>query len=304
MAAAHATSSNKDLIFRGNRFTLAVEFGVAERLMSEDAAEQYAARFHETGRAGLVLVCDHASRFIPARYHNLGLSGADLERHVAWDIGALALARRLASALDAPLVHPTASRLIIDTNRDPLRAPDAIPAVSEGTPIPGNADVGAAERAHRISTIYEPFHALVAETLARQRARAGTVAVVAIHSFTPVYHGRARPWDVGVIVGDRSGLAEALIAALRADRALTIGVNEPYAPDDGVYHTLQRHGVAHGLATAMIEVRQDHLTTEAGQRLWAARLGAALGSCVHALARSAPPTEASGALGLGSEVKN
>jgi predicted N-formylglutamate amidohydrolase len=252
--------------------------------LGEKSEERYAARFNENGNAGLVLVCDHASSHMPARYGTLGLAAADLDLHIAWDIGALAVARGVATALDAPLVHPTASRLIIDCNRDPATAPDSVPAASEGRPVPGNMAIAAEDRAHRIATIYEPFHALVNDAVARQRARASRIALVAIHSFTPVYYGQTRPWDVGIIIGDRSGLGEGLIAALRASNNLTIGVNEPYSPNDGVYHTLERHGAANALPTAMIEVRQDHLATEAGQAEWAARLSEALRESVEGLA--------------------
>ena len=255
-----------------------------EHPLAEPPKEQYAACFNEDGGAALVLVCDHASRFMPESYRDLGLSGADLERHIAWDIGALAVAQSIATTLDAPLVHPTASRLIIDCNRDPATTPDSIPPVSEDTIIPGNAAISAADRAQRIATIYEPFHALVDATMARQRARAGKIALIAIHSFTPVYHGEPRPWDIGVIIGDKSGFGERLVSLLKAQAGLTVGINEPYSPDDRVYHTLERHGVAHDLPTAMIEVRQDHLAGESGQRAWAARLSEALRQIVEALA--------------------
>ncbi len=242
--------------------------------------KKYVACFNEDGKAPLVLVCDHASNHVPVEYSDLGLSKADLERHIAWDVGAFGVARAIAASLDAPLVYPTASRLILDCNRDPQTAADSMPHRSEDTIIPANAAISEEDRARRIATIYEPFHALADETVARQRARAGTPALVAIHSFTPIYHGHKRPWDIGVIIGDRSGLAEKLLEGLRADPSRVVGVNEPYSADDNVYHTLERHGIAHGLPTAMIEVRQDHIAHEAGQAAWAARLSGILRDCV------------------------
>ncbi|MET0547363.1 MAG: N-formylglutamate amidohydrolase [Caulobacterales bacterium] len=209
---------------------------------------------------------------IPPEYANLGLPAADLHRHIALDIGALGLSRRISEALDAPLIYSLASRLVIDCNRDPATASDAIPAISEDTLIPGNAAVSAEDKARRIATIYEPYHALAAQAVERQSARSGKIAVVAMHSFTPVYRGVVRPWDIGVILSDKSGLSERIIEVLRAAPGLNVGINQPYSVEDNLNHTLERHGMAHGFASAMIEVRQDHIAEEAGQAVWAAHL--------------------------------
>jgi predicted N-formylglutamate amidohydrolase len=226
---------------------------------------------NRVGRGPIVLLCEHASRDIPSAYAGLGLADSDLGRHIAWDIGALGLSVHLSSMLDAPLAHATYSRLLLDLNRAP-EALDSIVIESEGTRVPGNIDLDPAQRELRRLRIYEPFHAEV-DTLLDQRAALGiSTAVVSIHSFTPRYHGVDRPWHVGVIARKDRRLAEGLLQALRAETGLCVGDNEPYGPQDGVYHSLGRHGEQRGLPGAMIEVRQDLLDDDASRLRWAQTL--------------------------------
>lgn len=235
------------------------------------------------GRGAAVLVCEHASHFIPPAYAGLGLGPADQVRHIGWDIGALGLARELAALLDAPLVHATYSRLMLDLNR-PVDASDSIVVHSEDTRIPGNAGLSAAERELRKQRIYDPFHAEL-DALIDQRLQSGlATAVVSIHSFTPSYRGIDRPWHVGVISKNDRRLANALLQSLAANPGLCIGDNLPYGPQDGVYHSLERHGEARGLRGAMIEIRND-LLDEYGQKRWAHTLNEALSA---ALAQTEP----------------
>jgi predicted N-formylglutamate amidohydrolase len=223
------------------------------------------------GRGALVVTCDHASHHIPDEYAGLGLPDAELRRHIAWDIGALAVSERLARLLDAPLLHTTASRLLLDVNRDP-RAHDSIPLASEDTAIPGNQDLSTKERSQRHGRFYAPYHDAI-EALMRRRIVANhPTAVIAIHSFTPVYRGAVRPWQVGVLSHRDRRMADPLLRALRADARLETGDNEPYAPRDGVYHTLDRHAEAHGLPCVMIEIRNDLIRDTPGQQAWAERL--------------------------------
>lgn len=223
-------------------------------------------------RGAFVVTCDHASHYIPPHYQGLGLADADLLRHIAWDIGALALSEHLAEALDAPLLHPTISRLLLDVNRHP-DAHDSIPATSENTTIPGNTSLDAEERRRRRNRIYAPYHDAIAELIAKRREQQRPTAVIAIHSFTPVYRDQSRPWQIGVLSHRDRRMADSLLAALReSDASLEIGDNEPYAPENGVYHTLDRHAEAHGLPCVMIEVRNDLISEPSGQRAWADRL--------------------------------
>jgi predicted N-formylglutamate amidohydrolase len=218
-----------------------------------------------------VVLCDHASNAIPTRLGTLGLQPSDLERHIAFDPGALPVARHLAGLLDAPLIYGLVSRLVIDCNRA-LEAPDLIPEASEDTPIPGNLRLDPAERRRRIAEVYEPFHRAIADLLDRRAGERCQTALVSVHSFTPVYRGLPRPWHVGVVFAEDRRLAGPVLAGLRLDPDLVVGENQPYGPADRVFWTLHRHGEARGLATAMIEIRNDLLASDSDQRAWAERL--------------------------------
>jgi predicted N-formylglutamate amidohydrolase len=232
------------------------------------------------GASSALLVCEHASNHWPPAYGTLGLSEAERESHIAWDPGALGVARGLAQRLDAPLVHATVSRLVLDLNRDPS-APDSITPLSERTAVPGNAGLSEVERRRRAREVYEPFHAAVDDFLARREAP--TRAVVSIHSFTPIYRDVSRPWHVGLIHDVDERLAQAVAAALRQDPALVVGLNQPYSPADRVFHTLERHAVRRGLAPLMIEIRNDLIRTRDEQAAWAARLAPILERALQSL---------------------
>ena len=227
------------------------------------------------GEGGFVLMCEHASRHIPAGYAGLGLSDAEQAAHIGWDLGALPLAIAVADLLDSPLVHATYSRLLLDVNR-PVEAADSIVARSESTAVPGNATLDTAERRHRRERIYAPFHAALESLLAQRMATGAAPTVVSIHSFTPRYHGVERPWHCGVITRRDRGLGEALLAALRTDPDLCVGDNLPYGPGDGVFHSMERHAESHGLHGAMIEVRNDLLDGPGAVAAWAGRIASAL----------------------------
>jgi predicted N-formylglutamate amidohydrolase len=231
---------------------------------------------NEAGRAGLVLVCEHASNHIPECYAGLGLPAAELLRHIAWDIGAAALARRLSGLLDAPLFLSGFSRLLIDCNRPP-GVPSSIPLRSESTDIPGNRGLTARQVAQRQADYFTPFQDRIAGYLDAR----GRVAVLGIHSFTPVFLGVARPWQAGVLYGDATGFGRALIEGLRQDPALTVGDNEPYRIDRAEDYTVPVHGDARGNPAALIEVRQDLLADAAGIEAWALRLAPVLASAVE-----------------------
>ncbi|MGG5886512.1 N-formylglutamate amidohydrolase [Falsiroseomonas sp. HC035] len=222
---------------------------------------------NEGGAARLVLVCEHASNHIPARFDALGLPAAELQRHIAWDLGAAALSRRLSALLDAPLFLSGYSRLLIDCNRPP-GVPSSIPLRSEATDIPGNQGLTAAQVAERQMLFFIPFQ----DRIARFLDARGPVAVVGVHSFTPVFHGVARPWQAGVLHGAATAFGQALIDGLRADPALVVGDNEPYRIDIAEDYTVPVHGDARGNPAALIEVRQDLLADAAEIEAWAQRL--------------------------------
>lgn len=227
------------------------------------------------GRGPFLILCDHASHRIPERFGDLGLDAQARLAHIAWDPGALGVSRHLAALLDAPLVWPDVSRLIIDCNRDEA-AVDLVPQVSELTEIPGNRDLTAGERAERIALSHAPFHARIEDVVAERQAAGLSGIVVSIHSFTPVYKGVSRPWPIGILSNRDRRVAEAMLADLAAQGLTDLGDNEPYAPRDGVYYTLERHAESRGLPCAMVEIRNDEIRDAASERLWAERLARAL----------------------------
>jgi predicted N-formylglutamate amidohydrolase len=210
------------------------------------------------GGSPFVLICEHASNFIPPRYHGLGLADHDLARHIAWDIGAAELARCLSERLDAPTFLAGFSRLLIDANRPPL-APSSIPAVSEDTAIPGNVDLSAAEREIRRDVFFEPFHRLVAAHLDRRRRDGIPTAVVGVHSFTPVFLGVVRPFHVGVLFDGAAAWGNALARQLQKRMSLDVRTNEPYSVSAEEDYTAYIHGADRGLAALLIEIRNDLL---------------------------------------------
>jgi predicted N-formylglutamate amidohydrolase len=229
------------------------------------------ATLNRQASGSVVLICEHASNYIPQGYERLGLSAADLQSHIAWDIGALALAEQLSALLDAPLVFATHSRLLLDLNRD-VAAPDSIVTESAGVPIPGNQQLSQTERRWRCDWLYAPFHAAVELLIDERLSRGQATAVISIHSFTPSYPGEPRPWHVGVLGRRDRRLADRILASVRRDPALVVGDNQPYAPEQGVYHSIERHAERRGLPGAMIEVRNDLIGTSLGQTQWAGRL--------------------------------
>ena len=229
------------------------------------------------GASPFVLLCEHASNHIPGRYAALGLAEAELARHIAWDIGAAALARRLSALLDAPLLLSAVSRLVIDLNRPP-GTPTSIPERSEDTDIPGNLGLPAEERAAREAAWFHPFHDAVSALLDRRAVAGVATVVVGVHSFTPRFQGVERPWHAGVLFGQAEGFGRALAAAIAADTTLVVGENEPYRIEPGLFdYTVPVHGDDRGIGAALIEVRQDLVGDAAGVEEWALRLATALG---------------------------
>ena len=230
---------------------------------------------NEGGASPYVLLCEHASNYIPPEYAGLGLQAADLQRHIAWDIGAADLSRLLSQRLDAPLILSGYSRLLIDCNR-PLLTPTSIPTRSEDTEIPGNHGLDAEERERRAAAYFTPFQDRVVAMLDR-RQRSGTPTIVfAVHSFTPVFRGVARPWHCGVLYAAAAAFGRGLVTRLAADSGLVVGDNQPYQIGSTTDYTVPVHGDGRGLTAALLEIRQDLLATPAGIEEWAQRLVPAL----------------------------
>lgn len=216
------------------------------------------------GRSDILLLCDHASNRVPDGI-DLGIDADTLQLHIAIDIGAEPLTRALAARLDAPAVLATVSRLVIDLHREPDH-PQLIPAVSDGHPIPGNAD---ADRAARLSAYHHPYH----DTLAAEIDRVKPALLVAIHSFTPSLESSPgnRPWEVGILYNEDDRAARIAIDLL-AEAGINVGDNEPYS-GKLLNATLNRHGEGRGIPYLAIEVRNDLIADSPGVARWCDLLG-------------------------------
>ncbi len=222
-----------------------------------------------------VIICDHASRRIPRALGNLGLPESELERHIAWDLGAAALAQKLARKLDAWLILQGYSRLVIDCNR-PLERHDSIATTSEDTLIPGNQALSADAAHERANAIFEPYHARIRGELDARRERGVASVLIFLHSFTPTFRRVGREWHAGVLYHRDARLALPVLTALRAEQALTVGDNQPYAASADTDYGLVQHAEKRGLPCVELEVRQDLLLTEPELEAWAERLARVL----------------------------
>ncbi|MCB2127212.1 MAG: N-formylglutamate amidohydrolase [Rhodobacteraceae bacterium] len=235
-----------------------------------------------------LVVCEHASNHFPAAFGTLGLTPEARAAHIAWDPGALGVARRLARLLDAPLVAAGVSRLVYDLNRPP-HSPGAMAARSEDYDIPGNARLSAAERRRRTEAVYLPFHAELRAEIARRLARGRPPVIVTIHSFTPVWFGQPRAVEFGVIHDEDPALALAVLAEAKAQTRLDCRLNEPYSAADEVTHTLRLQATPYGLANVMLEIRNDLIATPGAEEAMAATLAPVLKAALAAI--NPPVTE-------------
>ncbi|MGI6856161.1 N-formylglutamate amidohydrolase [Mesorhizobium sp. 1B3] len=231
------------------------------------------------GPSAVVLSCEHAGRAIPACLGDLGVSPADMERHIAWDVGAEQVSRHLSALLDAPLVLQRYSRLVVDCNR-PFEARDCFPEVSDGTAVPSNEKLTPSARRRRFEEIHQPFHAALAGMLER---RAGKAAIlVAVHSFTPRLAGGAlRPWHLGVLFNRDRRLAERFLAAFREQNPdVPAAANQPYIVDDMSDYTIPVHGEARRIPHLLLEIRNDLIADCSGQARWAKLVAEALAAAI------------------------
>lgn len=239
-----------------------------------------------SGRSPVLLTVEHAGRAVPAILGDLGVEPAGMDRHIAWDVGAAALGEALSALLDAPLLCQPYSRLVIDCNR-PFEAPDLIPEVSDGTPVPANRGLGDAARRRRFEAIHQPFHRAVAQVLDERAARGVSTLLVSLHSFTPMLavEGRQRPWQLGLLHGRDARLAEVLMNAfVQRNPGICCAFNEPYTIDCISDYTVPVHGEARGLPNVLLEIRNDEIADGEGRARWAAMLATALSAAAQDLA--------------------
>lgn len=247
-----------------------------EPLLSPDDPPPFE-RINPTGKARFILLCDHASLAVPRRLGTLGLDPAELRRHIGWDIGAAALTRILATRLDARAFLSGFSRLVIDCNRK-FDDPTSIPEESDRTEVPANKGLTAAERQERVEACFWPYHRAIAAELDAWAAAGRVPAIISMHSFTPVFDARHRPWHVGILWHRDERLARPLIETLAAEPALVVGDNEPYDGASPHAYTMPVHGLARGLPHVQFEIRQDLIADAAGVQRWADRLTRVLGA--------------------------
>jgi predicted N-formylglutamate amidohydrolase len=242
--------------------------------------------YNGDGQSPFLLVADHAGNIFPRALGRLGIAEVEAERHIALDIGIASVGRLLADVLGATLIQQNYSRLVIDCNRPP-GAPTSIPEVSELTPIPGNAGLSAGERAAREREIFQPYHDAIAAELERRQQKNAPTALVALHSFTPVFKTIARPWHAALLYHRDPKLARALLDLLRNESGLHVGDNEPYFVSDATDYTIPVHGERRNIPHALIEIRQDLIADTEGQRDWAKRLARVLPEAYALLAPQA-----------------
>ena len=223
--------------------------------------------FNSEGQAPILLVCEHATNFIPARFKDLGLTPTQLQSHIAWDPGAIETAEAMAKILDAPLISATISRLIYDCNRPPDSA-TAMPLTSENQIIPGNVDLSETSKQQRVTNYYRPFEVALSERVVLM----GMPLMITVHSFTPVFLGEQRQVEIGVLHDEDSRFADAFLQQTLTDSRFNIQRNQPYAPTDGVTHTLTHHALPHGLTNVMLEIRNDLIASPLQQQDMAAYL--------------------------------
>ncbi len=222
---------------------------------------------NQAATTNLVLICDHAGRSVPSSLKDLGIPASEFERHIAYDIGAAAVTRRVSELLNATAILHNYSRLVIDCNR-PGGHPEAIPEVSDGTPIPANQNLSEDEAQQRTDELFWPYQQKVSNIIAqRWRTTGHPPALFSIHSFSPGYGSEPRPWEAGVLYHHDVRIARPMLDMLR-HKGINMGDNQPYSGLEVAY-SIDVHGVSPGLANSAIEIRQDHITEPEGQEKWA-----------------------------------
>ncbi len=235
-------------------------------------------------KSNVLVLCDHASNHVPPCVNggSLGISEANMNRHIAFDIGARETALLIAEALNAPMLASRFSRLVIDPNRGE-DDPTILMKIYDHTIIEGNRHADTAEKQRRIEAFHRPYHAAIDEALAQITARGETPIMISIHSYTPQLNGRPkRPWHIGVLWDDDARIPVPLLEKLSANREITVGNNEPYSGElrgDTMYFHATKNNYPH----VLIELRHDLIDTPEGHAKWAAILAKPLKEIIKTL---------------------
>ncbi|GAA0506362.1 N-formylglutamate amidohydrolase [Tatumella terrea] len=243
---------------------------MSDKLLSPDEPAPFTVRNRE-GTSPFLLICDHAGKRIPRRLGTLGLSPAEIDRHIGWDIGALPVAEQLSELLDATLISQTWSRLVIDCNRPPSVV-SSIPLVSEATDIPGNQGLSAAQKLARQQEIFTPYHDEIRRLLTQRRQCGQATCIISVHSFTPVYLDIPRPWHIGLLYHRLKAYPQAFLSQLQAQHRWEVGDNQPYSVSDETDYAIPQHADKNGYPSVGIEIRQDLIAEAEGQTAWAKAL--------------------------------
>jgi len=241
---------------------------LTESLVSSETAARVE---NAGGKSEVVLICEHAGQQLPDFVGSLGVDEEVMSTHIAWDLGAAALARLLSAELDATLILQRYSRLVYDCNRS-FEARDAIVERSDDVVIPGNTGITNTQRQQRYDNVYLPFCQAINELVQSRVTADRKPVIVTLHSFTPLYKGQQRTLDLGVIHDDDARFADSLLSLTEQQQLYRAARNEPYSAKDGTTHTLITHGVKNRLLNVMFEIRNDLISDLDSQQLWSQRL--------------------------------
>lgn len=251
-----------------------------DRLLAPDEPEPVAVQNPHAG-SPILFTSDHAGRAIPRRLGTLGLGDADLERHIAWDIGIQGVTSSLADKLGATYIYQRYSRLVIDCNRRPGNS-QSVMLISDGTDILGNRNLTADEVRARETEILHPYHEVIDRELERRQAEGRPTVIFSMHSCTPIFgNDPPRPWHIGVIAHSDWRIGDALIDLLAAETDLCVGRNKPYEVAMDIDYTVPIHAEGRGLPYVEIEIRQDLIGDARGQLHWAELLSGVLPQVVE-----------------------
>lgn len=224
---------------------------------------------------GLIIICDHASNTIPPGLSDLGMTAAQLDQHIAWDIGAARVAATLAAHFKVPAVFCGVSRLVIDCNRDP-GDPASIPAEVDGIRIPGNQRLSDWRKKERAAEWFQPYHDAIEKVMHAAMEESSDPVLLSIHSMTPERNGVVRTWPIALSSHEDKRLSTPMLAALRKRVGFLVGDNEPYALDPAEDYSVPVHAMKRGLRHLQVEFRQDLVANDAGVGKWASTFAAAL----------------------------
>ncbi len=201
----------------------------------------------------LLVIADHASNYIPKEYNNLGLSEKEITTHKAYDPGVKQLAIKLSNKLNSNLVLGEYSRLLIDCNRD-INDPTLISTISDRKIIFGNKKITKKEKDYRINFMYRPYHMKIKKVIIEKRIN----TIISLHSFNPIFKGKKRILEYGILSNQDRRLSNHLLKELRNIKNF-IGDNKPYR-GSLIGDTLYKHALKKGIHHSLIEIRNDLLS--------------------------------------------